>query len=64
LNNDEGKIKPMTKLFVELKNRQEGQTLPEYGLMLFFMALAAVAALTWLSSRLPAMLSKVVGTLS
>lgn len=51
----------MIKLLFVLRNRQEGQTLPEYGLMLFFMALVAVAALTWLGNRLPGVLHSVAG---
>ena len=60
----------MLKLFVDLQNRvtsalreEEGQGLSEYALILVFIAIVAIAALTFLGSRITSILSSVATSL-
>lgn len=44
-------MKALVRFISNLRNRDEGQTLTEYGLILFFIAVVAVAAVTLLGTR-------------
>jgi Flp pilus assembly pilin Flp len=67
---DEGVKTQMLNLFVNLQNRitlalrkEEGQGLSEYALILVFVAIVAVAALTFLGTTITSILSKVANSL-
>jgi pilus assembly protein Flp/PilA len=45
------RVKALVRFVSNLRNRDEGQTLTEYGLILFFIAVVAVAAVTLLGTR-------------
>ena len=60
----------MLSLFVALQNRvvlalrdEEGQGLSEYALILVFVAIVAIAALTFLGSRITSVLSTVANSI-
>jgi pilus assembly protein Flp/PilA len=46
-----------------LRIREEGQTLTEYGLLLFFIAVAAIAAVTALGVNVTAIFQNLANTL-
>jgi Flp pilus assembly pilin Flp len=49
----------LIKRFTGLFGREEGQTLPEYGLILFFIAIVCIAALTLLGVNVAALLNQI-----
>jgi pilus assembly protein Flp/PilA len=49
--------------FQELKNREEGQDLVEYALVISLVAIAAVAALTILAGKITAVFSTIDSSL-
>lgn len=60
----------MLSLYVNLQNRlfqvlrdEEGQGLSEYALILVFIAIVAIAALTFLGGRITSVLSSVANSL-
>jgi pilus assembly protein Flp/PilA len=66
----EGVKTQMLSLFIDLQNRvaralrnEEGQGLSEYALILVFVAIVAVAALTFLGVKITAILSSVANNL-
>jgi Flp pilus assembly pilin Flp len=46
----------------ELKNREDGQTLSEFGIIIFFLVLIVVAAMTFFGENIVAMWDRVVET--
>lgn len=53
----------LTRFFTALSHREEGQTLPEYGLIIFLIALVCIAALTLLGTNIQALLNNIAGAL-
>ena len=53
----------MTKLFLKLYNREEGQTLTEYALILSLVSVASIAFLTPLSDAINGVFTSVTGAL-
>ena len=49
----------LIKHFAGLIRREDGQTLPEYGLIVFFVAIVCIAALTLLGVNLAALLNQI-----
>jgi pilus assembly protein Flp/PilA len=49
--------------FKGLFSREEGQTLPEYGLIIFLIALICIAALTLLGTNINTLLTNVANAL-
>jgi Flp pilus assembly pilin Flp len=56
-------VNRMTKLFLKLYNREEGQTLTEYALILSLVSVASIAFLTPLSDAINGVFSNVTGAL-
>jgi pilus assembly protein Flp/PilA len=54
-------MRAVRRLFSSLIRREEGQTLPEYGLIIFLVAIVAIAALTLLGTNLTALLNQIAG---
>ncbi len=55
-------MKSMFQLFLTaLFRREEGQTLPEYGLIIFLVAIVCIAALTLLGGNINALLNQIAG---
>lgn len=52
------------RLISRLTNREEGQTLTEYGLLLFFIAVVAIVAVTVLGEQISTLFSRIAGSLS
>ena len=55
-------VPSLSALFARVHN-EEGQGLAEYALILFFIAIVAIAALTVLGSDISSLLSKVANSL-
>lgn len=53
----------MLRFFKELYSREEGQSLTEYGLIVFLVAIACIAALTALGVNLAGVLQNLADTL-
>jgi Flp pilus assembly pilin Flp len=53
----------MTKLLMKLYNREEGQTLTEYALILSLVSVASIAFLTPLSDAINGVFTSVTGAL-
>lgn len=55
----------MRKLINSLRSlkREEGQTLPEYGLIIFLIAIVCIAALTLIGGNLQNLLNQIAGAL-
>jgi pilus assembly protein Flp/PilA len=53
----------LTQFLTALFRREEGQTLPEYGLIIFLIAIVCIAALTLLGGNITALLNQVAGAL-
>ena len=54
-------MRAVRRLFSSLIRREEGQTLPEYGLIIFLVAIVAIAALTLLGTNLTALVNQIAG---
>jgi Flp pilus assembly pilin Flp len=55
-------VPSLSGLFARMRN-EEGQGLAEYAMILFFIAIVAIAALTFLGSDISSILSKVATSL-
>lgn len=53
----------LTVVFTDLKEREEGQTMVEYGLLLVFIALVAVVGATLVGTNLSTMFTDIAGDL-
>jgi Flp pilus assembly pilin Flp len=53
-----------TQVMTSSLRREEGQGLTEYALILVFVAIVAIAALTFLGGRITSVISKVAGSLT
>jgi len=51
----------LPRFLTALFRREEGQTLPEYGLIIFLIAIVCIAALTLLGGNLTALLNQIAG---
>lgn len=51
------------RFFNGLVHKEEGQALPEYALLIFFVALVAIAAVTLLGTNVTALLNKLATAL-
>lgn len=56
-------MKALIRLMNRLTNREEGQTLTEYGLILAFIAIVAILALTFLGDEISDLFSRVANAL-
>lgn len=56
-------MKFLSQFFKGLLRQEEGQTLPEYGLILFLIAIVCIAALTLLGGNIAALLNQIAGSL-
>ena len=54
----------LVTLISRLKAREEGQTLTEYGLLLFFIAVVAILAVTFLGTQISSIFSSVANSLN
>ena len=57
-------MKALIRLISGLTNREEGQTLTEYGLLLFFIAVVAILAITFLGTEISTLFSNIATSLS
>jgi len=57
-------VNAIMRLISRLTNREEGQTLTEYGLLLFFIAVVAIVAVTVLGEQISTLFSRIAGSLS
>ena len=55
-------MKTLVQFISSLTSREEGQTLTEYGLLLFFIAVAAILAVTALGVNVTAVFQNVADT--
>ncbi len=55
-------MKTIPCMWSDLKNREDGQTLSEYGIILFFLVLIVIGAVTFFSENVMAMWEQVVET--
>ena len=56
-------MRAVRQLFSSLFRREEGQTLPEYGLIIFLIAIVCIAALTLLGGNLTNLLNNIANAL-
>ena len=54
----------LTRMLEELRDREDGQTMAEYGVVLAVITLAALSALTLLSGNVAGALNRVAGFIS
>lgn len=54
----------LVRLISGLTNREEGQTLTEYGLLLAFIAILAILAITFLGQEISTLFSDIAQSLS
>lgn len=54
-------MRAVRRMFSSLVKREEGQTLPEYGLIIFLVAIVAIAALTLLGTNINNLLNTIAG---
>ena len=57
-------MKALVQFFGNVFGREEGQTLTEYGLLLFFIAVAAIVAVTALGVNVTAIFQDLADTLA
>ena len=57
-------MKALVRLINGLTNREEGQTLTEYGLLLFFIAVVAIVAIVFLGEEISTLFSDIATSLS
>jgi len=57
-------MKALVRMMNSLTNREEGQTLTEYGLLLFFIAVVAIVAITFLGEQISSLFSSIATSLS
>jgi pilus assembly protein Flp/PilA len=57
-------MKALMRIISGLTNREEGQTLTEYGLLLFFIAVVAIVAITFLGEQISSLFSTIATSLS
>ena len=57
-------MKAIIRIINGLTNREEGQTLTEYGLLLFFIAVVAIVAITFLGEQISSLFSSIASSLS
>jgi Flp pilus assembly pilin Flp len=57
-------MKALKKFYNGLMRREEGQTLTEYGLIIFFIALVCIVALTGLGVSVSGVLQNIADTLA
>jgi len=57
-------VKALVQFFGNVFGREEGQTLTEYGLLLFFIAVAAIVAVTALGVNVTAIFQDLADTLA
>jgi pilus assembly protein Flp/PilA len=56
-------MQALIRIVSRLNNREEGQTLTEYGLLLFFIAIVAILAVTLLGQQISNVFHSVVDSL-
>ena len=56
-------MKRLTALFSGLSKKDDGQALPEYGLVIFFVAIVGIAALSLLGTNIQTLLNNLAGAL-
>jgi pilus assembly protein Flp/PilA len=54
----------LVQIIRKLSEREEGQTLTEYALLLFFIAVVAILAVTFLGTQISTIFSSVANSLS
>ena len=57
-------MKALVRMMNSLTNREEGQTLTEYGLLLFFIAVVAIVAVVFLGEQISTLFSSIANSLS
>jgi len=57
-------MKALVRLISGLTNREEGQTLTEYGLLLFFIAVVAIIAVVFLGEQISTLFSNIATSLT
>lgn len=53
----------LKRFFGGLAKREEGQSLPEYGLIIFFVAIVAIGALTLLGTNVTNLINQIAAAL-
>ncbi|MFH1312001.1 MAG: Flp family type IVb pilin [Candidatus Eisenbacteria bacterium] len=54
----------VARLISRITGREEGQTLTEYGLLLFFIAVVAIVAIVFLGEQISTLFSNIATSLS
>lgn len=57
-------MKALVGLISHISGREEGQTLTEYGLLLFFIAVVAIIAVTFLGENISTLFSQIATSLA